>query len=233
MSTNIAILAPGAMGSAVARRLKENGARVLTSLAGRSEATAKRAAAAGMIAVGDADIANADIILSIVPLADALRLAERLAGAVAKSRKKPVVVDCNAINVETVLQVERIIAASGARFVDAAITGLPPRVGTEGPAFYFSGAHAQEFAILGAIGPGCAPDRRSHRRGLGTQNVLCRHCKGADRGWRRDGACGHAGGSGRCVARRTGPKPTANSHASGDCSAGHDPEILSLGGRNA
>src|SRR4051794_14829991 len=148
MSTSIAILAPGAMGSAVARRLKENGARVLTSLAGRSEATAKRAAAAGMIAVDDVDIANADIILSIVPPADALALAERLAGAVATNRKKPVIVDCNAINVETVLKIERIIAASGARFIDAAITGLPPRPGSEGPAFYFSGAHAQELAIL-------------------------------------------------------------------------------------
>src|SRR5258708_26906900 len=78
MSTNIAILAPGAMGSAVARRLNEHGARVLTSLAGRSEATAKRAAAAGMIAAGDADIADADIVLSIVPPAEAVALAQHL-----------------------------------------------------------------------------------------------------------------------------------------------------------
>ena len=44
MSPTIAILAPGAMGSAVALRLSENGARVLTSLTGRSKQTAKRAA---------------------------------------------------------------------------------------------------------------------------------------------------------------------------------------------
>src|SRR6266568_5387306 len=77
MSTTIAIIAPGAMGSAVARRLGEHGARVLTSLIGRSEATAQRAAAAGMVAASDADIAGADIILSIVPPGEAVALAQR------------------------------------------------------------------------------------------------------------------------------------------------------------
>ena len=79
MSKTIAILAPGAMGSAVARRLSENGARVLTSLKGRSEATLKRAADAGMVSAEDAAIADADIILSIVPPGEAVALAERLA----------------------------------------------------------------------------------------------------------------------------------------------------------
>jgi len=79
MSPTIAILAPGAMGSAVASRLRENGARVLTSLRGRSEATLKRAADAGMIGSEDEAIAGADIILSIVPPGDAVALAERLA----------------------------------------------------------------------------------------------------------------------------------------------------------
>ena len=41
---------------------RENGARVLTSLQGRSEATLKRAADAGMIGAEDDAIADADII---------------------------------------------------------------------------------------------------------------------------------------------------------------------------
>jgi hypothetical protein len=45
-------------------RLSDHGARVLTSLTGRSDARAQRAAAAGMIAASDAEIAHADIILS-------------------------------------------------------------------------------------------------------------------------------------------------------------------------
>jgi 3-hydroxyisobutyrate dehydrogenase-like beta-hydroxyacid dehydrogenase len=152
MSTNIAILAPGAMGSAVARRLAEHGARVLTSLAGRSEATAKRATAAGMIAVDDAEIAGADIILSIVPPAEAIALAQHLAAVIVRHRKAPVVVDCNAVNVETVLNVEEIIASSGARFVDAAIIGFPPKPGGEGPALYVSGTYAPDVAVLKQLG---------------------------------------------------------------------------------
>jgi len=40
------IIAPGAMGSAVARRMTERGATVRTSLAGRSAASIRRAAEA-------------------------------------------------------------------------------------------------------------------------------------------------------------------------------------------
>ena len=45
--TVIAVVAMGEMGAGFAQRLVERGARVLTSLAGRSEASAKRANAAG------------------------------------------------------------------------------------------------------------------------------------------------------------------------------------------
>jgi 3-hydroxyisobutyrate dehydrogenase-like beta-hydroxyacid dehydrogenase len=152
MSPNIAILAPGAMGSAVARRLAENGARVLTSLKGRSEATAKRAAEAGMIAAEDADIAGCDIILSIVPPGEAVALAERLAAVIVRREKKPLVVDCNAVNVDTVLGIEEIIGSAQAPFVDAGIIGFPPQPGGKSPAFYVSGEHAKDLAVLGQLG---------------------------------------------------------------------------------
>jgi 3-hydroxyisobutyrate dehydrogenase-like beta-hydroxyacid dehydrogenase len=152
MSTSIAILAPGAMGSAVAHRLAEHGARVLTSLHGRSEASAKRATAAGMVGADDADIAGADIILSIVPPGEAVALAEQLAANIVKYRTTPVVVDCNAVNVETVQKAGEILAASGAHFVDGAIIGLPPKPGSVGPAVYVSGEHAQEVARLKQLG---------------------------------------------------------------------------------
>jgi hypothetical protein len=51
MMTKVAIIAPGAMGGAVGRRLSEHGARVLTSLTGRSTPTIGPAEAAGMIGV--------------------------------------------------------------------------------------------------------------------------------------------------------------------------------------
>jgi 3-hydroxyisobutyrate dehydrogenase-like beta-hydroxyacid dehydrogenase len=152
MSPIIAILASGAMGSAVARRLAENGARVLTSLKGRSEATAKRAAEAGMIAAEDADIAGCDIILSIVPPGEAVALAERLAAVIVRREKKPLVVDCNAVNVDTVLGIAEIIGSAQAPFVDAGIIGFPPQPGGKSPAFYVSGEHAKDLAVLGQLG---------------------------------------------------------------------------------
>ncbi len=152
MSKTIAILAPGAMGSAVGCRLSENGARVLTSLKGRSEATLKRAADAGMVGADDDAIADADIILSIVPPGEAVALAKRLAALIVRREKKPIVVDCNAVNVDTVREIEEIIGSAQARFVDGGIIGFPPQPGGKGPAFYLSGEHAGEVAVLKDFG---------------------------------------------------------------------------------
>ena len=79
MKPVLAVIAAGGMGSAVGKRLAENGVRVLTSLEGRSAASAARAKAAGMVAASDPEIATADIVLSIVPPGEALPLAQRLA----------------------------------------------------------------------------------------------------------------------------------------------------------
>jgi putative dehydrogenase len=50
MNPTVAVVAQGAMGAGVGARLVERGLTVLTSLEGRSEASAKRAKAAGMVA---------------------------------------------------------------------------------------------------------------------------------------------------------------------------------------
>ncbi|MFD0934776.1 NAD(P)-binding domain-containing protein, partial [Methylobacterium trifolii] len=135
----IAVIAPGAMGSAVALRLTGEGARVLTALDGRSEATRARAAAAGMEAAGDEALAGADIVLSIVPPAEAEALARRLSPHLAAAARKPVYVDANAVSPETVRRIGGIVAATGTPFLDGAIIGLPPKPGTPGPRVYVSG----------------------------------------------------------------------------------------------
>ncbi|MGJ4928549.1 DUF1932 domain-containing protein [Bradyrhizobium sp. HKCCYLS2038] len=152
MSPSIAIIAPGAMGSAVAARLAEHGCKVLTSLQGRSAATQARAAASGMTAASDAEIAHADIILSIVPPGEAVALAEQLATLINRNSKKPIIVDCNAVNVETIRTIEDIVLSSGARLVDAAIIGVPPKPGSKGPTFHVSGEAAADVAVLGQLG---------------------------------------------------------------------------------
>src|ERR1700730_17845894 len=110
MTPVVAVIAPGAMGAAVGKRLTDNGLKVLTSLKDRSAETAARAKAAGMAAVSDNEIAGADFILSILPPGDALSLAQRFAPALTASNAKPVYVDCNAINPKTVEKVAAAVA---------------------------------------------------------------------------------------------------------------------------
>ena len=94
MKPIIAVIAPGMMGSGVGQRLAENGADVITSLAGRGKASAERAWAASMRAVDDAAFADADVILSIVPPGNALDLAQRLAPVLKAASRKPISPPC-------------------------------------------------------------------------------------------------------------------------------------------
>jgi L-threonate 2-dehydrogenase len=163
MTPVVAIIAPGAMGAAVGKRLSAHGVRVLTSLTGRSDATVARARDAGIAAASDAEIAAADFMLSILPPGDALALAQRFAPILSASNAKPVYVDCNAINPATVARVAAAIAPTGCPFVDAGIIGPPPPpippsqageggVGVPGPRFYASGEAAGRFATLRQCG---------------------------------------------------------------------------------
>ena len=148
MTLVVGIVAPGTMGAGIGRRLGGHDVRVLTSLTGRSEATAARAHEAGMIAASDEEIAATDFILSILPPGDALALAKRFAPVLSASNAKPVYVDCNAINPATVERVAAAIAPTGCAFVDAGIIGPPPKGGDAGPRLYASGAAAARFAGL-------------------------------------------------------------------------------------
>ena len=148
MTPTVAIVAPGNMGSAVAKRLTEHKVTVLTSLAGRSEASSKRAREAGMTAVDDRALAEADFLLSIVPPGDALALAKRLAGVLTAANKKPIYVECNAVSPQTMNHIAKVIGTTGCGFVGAGIIGPPPKPGTTNTKIYAAGPAAPEFAKL-------------------------------------------------------------------------------------
>jgi 3-hydroxyisobutyrate dehydrogenase-like beta-hydroxyacid dehydrogenase len=158
MNPIVAVIAPGMMGAAVGGRLAANGLRVLTSLTNRSGETKARAKAAGLFDASDEEIASADFVLSILPPGDAVSLAERLLPALTASTRKPVYVDCNAINAATVQRVAAVLAPAGCPFVDAGIIGSPPKPphagqGRDaGPRFYASGPDAPRFAALREFG---------------------------------------------------------------------------------
>ena len=152
MKPIVAIVAQGTMGAGIARRLTENGVEVRTSLAGRSAASAKRAQAAGMVDATDAQLAEADFFLSIVPPGDALALVQRLTPALSAANRKPVYVDCNAVNTETAGGIDRAVMQTGAPFVDGGIIGGPPRPGDAGPRLYVAGPNADRVLRLRDFG---------------------------------------------------------------------------------
>jgi 3-hydroxyisobutyrate dehydrogenase-like beta-hydroxyacid dehydrogenase len=147
----IAILSPGAMGSAVAARLTAQGATLLTSLDGRGPATVERARVAGMTHATDAEIARADMILSILPPGDAEELARRLLPAIVAAGGKPLYIDANALSPETKRGIAALCADAGVAMVDGGIVGPPPGRGAE-PRLYLSGPEAGRGLILADLG---------------------------------------------------------------------------------
>ena len=151
MTLTVALVAQGAMGAATGAALTEHGVRVITSLAGRGAASAKRAADAKMEVVSDAELMASDVVLSIVPPGEALAFAQRMAPHLKGAEKKPIFVDANAVSPATVAEIEKVIAQTGAHFVDAGIIGGPPK-GNYCPAYYASGEAAPRLMMLARYG---------------------------------------------------------------------------------
>jgi 3-hydroxyisobutyrate dehydrogenase-like beta-hydroxyacid dehydrogenase len=155
-AVTVAIVGAGEMGAAVGRRLREAGARVVTSVAGRSAESVARVRGADFEVVNDDDslVRGADFVLSIVPPGVAVEVAERLRGPLGRARNKPVFVECNAISPATCRHIRDILDA--ATFIDAGIIGGPPVAGTQdpakGPRFYASGADAHLLTRLADYG---------------------------------------------------------------------------------
>lgn len=142
------MLSAGDMGHAVGRVARGRGCRVVTSLAGRSGRTRALAHEAGIGDGGDlaAVVEAADIILSILPPAEAPALARAVA-ACTVSAKERLFVDCNAVAPATALAIGRTVSDAGFAFVDGGIVGRPP-VAPPPTRLYVSGPEAGRLAFL-------------------------------------------------------------------------------------
>ncbi len=158
----IGLVSPGAMGSAIGRSLRANGARVVVALGMRAPRSRERAEGAGLVDVGTvaALVAECDLVVSVVPPASALEVANTLTETAREVKHQVTVVDANAISPQRAREVARIIEAAGWRYVDGGIVGGPPRPGGRTD-LLVSGAGADELAgrlttaelVVTSIGP--------------------------------------------------------------------------------
>ena len=172
----IGVIAPGAMGAAVAQRLHARGAEGAVTLQGRGAASAERAAGLAVQA-SEADLAGwADVILSILPPGEAVGLAERLAPALCPLGAGVIFADCNAISPDTMRAVAAVLP--GVRVADIAIIGGPPKGEGPGPRFYASGEAAEALRPLAGWGI----DLRPIGGGIGAASALKMSYAGISKG---------------------------------------------------
>ncbi len=149
--TTVGIVSPGAMGSTVGAALQSGGARVTTTLAGRSTRTARLARGLELLPSVEHVVETADIVLSVVPPGEARGVAAAIAAAARASGAHPLVVELNAVSPATVCEMEAALEKSGLELVDGSISGRPPGPDTDTVA-YLSGGQAATIATL--IAPG-------------------------------------------------------------------------------
>src|SRR5215469_2493909 len=139
----IGLLNPGEMGAAVGRCLTDAGHSVLWASAGRSQHTARRAAAAGLTDAGTPRklAARSQVIVSICPPHAALDVAWAIHGFTG------LYLDANAIAPGTARAVAEMITSNGGTYVDGGIIGPPP-VTPGNTRLYLSGAHTDTIADL-------------------------------------------------------------------------------------
>ncbi|MEU9471261.1 DUF1932 domain-containing protein [Streptomyces avermitilis] len=139
----VGILHPGSMGAAVAACAAANASAVLWCEAGRSPASAARAAQFGLTPMATlAELLDrSEIVISLCPPA----AAEDLARDVAGHHFAGVYVEANAINPERAVRITELLEPA-ATVVDGGVVGSPPVRGKT-PVLYLSGPAAATARI--------------------------------------------------------------------------------------
>lgn len=146
----IGLLHPGEMGATVAAAARQNVHRVLWASENRSNATRKRADAAGLEnvqALGKL-AERSDLLVSVCPPSEAIEVARQVADAGFSG----IYLDANAIAPHTMRKLAALFDEAAVTVVDGGIIGPPAhRAGTTG--LHLSGAGAREVAACFETGP--------------------------------------------------------------------------------
>jgi len=144
----IAVVSPGAMGSALGRVWAAAGARVIATVAGRSPRTRELAFGLELLPTLDDVLLQADLVCSVVPPGRATAVAELVAEHTHRLGVSPGYADLNAIAPSTVAEIESVL---GRPPLDGAISGGPPAPGG-GTTLYLAGPQPERLAALTAPG---------------------------------------------------------------------------------
>lgn len=142
----MALLYPGDMGGSIGRACLAAGLRVVTTVAGRSQATVERATPFEVLPSLDDVVRAADVILSVVHPLAAYEVAEQVARSAQRTGRADAIVyvDTNALRREEVERIDAVCTSGGFSCVDACILGSARRIET--CTFYCAGPRAGEVA---------------------------------------------------------------------------------------
>lgn len=172
MSTalTIGIFSPGAMGSALGRAWHAGEARVVSTVAGRSDRTRSLAHGLELLPMLGDVVDVADVVVSIGPPAHAVAMAGDIAAACQERGRQPLVADLNAIAPATVSRVAEVLSVAGCELLDGSISGGPPNATTT-TLLYLSGPSAARLAELAA--PGLVTQVVGETVGLASAVKMC------------------------------------------------------------
>jgi 3-hydroxyisobutyrate dehydrogenase-like beta-hydroxyacid dehydrogenase len=148
-ATTVGVLYCGDMGSAFGKLLRKGGLRAVTTCEGRSPATQERALNSGIEILPTLDdvVAQSYIVFSLVLPSSALETARQY---VTRDHLRPegsIFVEANSICIETLEQIERLVAGKRIPLVDATFNGSAHRLEDMG-VLHLSGPRAPEVEAI-------------------------------------------------------------------------------------
>jgi 3-hydroxyisobutyrate dehydrogenase-like beta-hydroxyacid dehydrogenase len=145
----VGILYCGEMGSAFGKLLRQGGLRVITTCQGRSRATEERARSSGIEILPRLDdvVAQSHFVFSLVLPSAAVEVARQYISCHQMHAQDSVFVEANAIGLDTLEQIDHLLARHNIPLVDAAIHGVAHRLPDLG-VLYISGPRARSVEAL-------------------------------------------------------------------------------------
>ncbi len=139
----------GEMGTALSRNLIHAGFKVLSCASGRSERTRINAINNGITLKENIEevIEESRVVFCLVPPNHAVDVAERVSGAMRRTGKYPLYVDCNSVGPGTMREIESLIKRCGGELLDGVFIGGASMLESK-TTLYLSGEKREELARL-------------------------------------------------------------------------------------